>query len=301
MKQTAYDFIKNVDLSGKVYLVTGAYSGLGAITTKALLKANATVIVAGRNADSQKEFLKSIQSQGEINLKDNQIDVGCTLDLSNLASVRRFVTYVKEKYSKIECLVNNAGVMFTPPGKTNDGFEIQFGTNVIGHFLLAKSLVDITSRQVWLSSKAHTRLGAPRIDFDAITEVDESNYNTILRYQQSKLGNILLAKYFNEHYSNIVSVAVHPGIVKTNLGRHMPLSKKLLFMVKHPLAIFSMKEPEEGAATQVMVSIIPDSQLSGGAYYEDCMVSVESESARNMEDAKNLFEYCNQVTRKYQD
>jgi len=301
MKQSAFEITKGKDLSGKVFIITGGYSGLGAITTEALLRANSTVIVAGRNSQSQTSFLEALKSKLDIVFNDNQVDISHTLDLGNLASVRDFATYIKKTYVQIDCLVNNAGVMFTPPGKTKDGFEVQFGTNVIGHFLLAKSLVDITKRQIWLSSKGHTRLGAPRIDLEAITKVDESTYDTTLRYQQSKLGDILLAKYFNTHYSHLTAVSVHPGVVKTNLSRHMSIGKKLLFTLRHPLAIFSMKEPEEGAATQVLTAVMADSELIGGAYYADCAVSQEAESARNMEDAKKLFDLCDSVTKEFQN
>jgi len=301
MKKNAFDLVSDKDLSGKVYLITGAYSGLGAITTEALLRAKATVIIAGRNAQTQATFLHTLKQKPDLIFENQQVDIAHTLDLGNLASVRVFAHYIKETYAQVDCLINNAGVMFTPPGKTKDGFDLQFGTNVIGPFLLAKLLVDMTKRQVWLSSKGHTRLGAPRIDLEAITHIDESNYNTTLRYQQSKLGDILLAKYFHEQYPQLNAVSVHPGVVKTNLGRHMTIGKKLSFMLKHPLAVFSMKEPEEGAATQVMVATIPDVQLVGGAYYAECSVAKEAESARNMDDAKKLFEYCDRVTAKFQN
>ena len=299
-KKSAFDIIKGQDLTDKVFLITGGYAGLGAINTKALLTANATVIIAGRNERTQKSFAANLQNDPTLHIEGHQLDASHTLDLGSLESVRDFARYIKERYPKIDCLINNAGVMFTPPGKTKEGFEVQFGTNVIGHFALAKLLVDITKRQVWLSSKGHTRLGAPRIDLDAITKVDPSDYNTTLRYQQSKLGDILLAKQFDKQYPHLTAVSVHPGVVKTNLGRHMTLGKKLAFMLKHPLAIMTMKEPEEGAATQVMVATIPAAELQSGAYYADCEVSEEAESAKHMEDAKKLFDYCDQAIADFQ-
>lgn len=298
MKNSVFQVVKGQNLSGKVFLITGGYSGLGAISTKALLSTDATVIIAGRSEKSQYEFVKSLQDDPITKL--GKIDASHTLDLGSLESVRNFAKYVKGKYTTIDCLINNAGVMFTPPGKTKDGFEVQFGTNVIGHFLLAKLLVDITKRQVWLSSKGHTRLGSPRIDFDAITKVNEVNYDKVFRYQQSKLGDILLAKQFDKLYSHLSAYAVHPGVLKTNLGRHMSIGKKLAFMIKNPIAIMTMKEPEEGAATQVMVAILPESELHNGAYYADCKVSEETESARNMEDAMKLFDYCDNATKSFQ-
>ena len=293
MKKTAFDFVESLDLSGKVYIVTGAYAGLGAVTTQALVKAGATVILAGRNKRAQAEFVQQF-------LQPSQLDGSHTLELGDLQSVKSFADYVLSNYTQIDCLINNAGVMFTPPGKTKDGFETQFGVNVIGHFLLAKLLVEKTKRQVWLSSRGHIRLGAPRIDLEAVTKVDASNYNTRFRYQQSKLGDILLAKYFNQQYAHLTAVSVHPGVVKTNLARHMSLGKKMALVLRHPLAIMSMKAPEEGAATQVMVATMADAELVGGAYYADCKVTQEAESAQNMEDAKLLFEYCDEVTKAFQ-
>ena len=94
--------------------------------------------------------------------------------------------------------------------------------------------------------------------------------------------------------------SVHPGVVKTNLGRHMSIGKKLAFMIKHPISIMTMKRPEEGASTQVMVAILPEKDLKNGAYYADCKVSEETESARNMDDAQKLFDYCDEATKGFQ-
>ena len=300
MKRTAFDIVENQNLQGKVYLVTGAYSGLGAVTTQALLKAKATVIVAGRNAQLQAEFAKSLKENPEISFDDQQLDASHIIDLGSLESVKDFANYVETNYDQIDCLINNAGVMYTPPGKTKDGFETQMGINVIGHFLLSKILVEKTKRQVWLSSKGHTRQGAPRIDLKAITTVDEAAYDTQLRYQQSKLGNILLAKQFGVEYPHLVSVSVHPGIVRTNLVRNITFTQKLIFALLNPLMVMNMQAPEQGASTQVMVATLPEGQLINGAYYADCKVTKEAESAKNMEDSQKLFAYCNEVTKAFQ-
>lgn len=300
MKKTAYQVIEKYDLNGKVFLITGPYSGLGAVSCKALLHAGATVILGGRSAKSQGEFARSLENDSEINFAPRQLDASHTLDLGDLSSVRDFASYVQASYPQIDCLMNNAGVMYSPPGKTKDGFEIQMGVNVIGHFLLAKYLVDITKRQVWVSSKGHTRLGAPRIDISKIKQLDKENYNPRFRYQQSKLGNILLAKQFAIEYPHLLSVSVHPGLVSTNLSRNINFLQKLVFMFSNPLMMMQIQRPEEGAATQVMLAAIPAAELVQGAYYVDCQVSQEAESARNMEDAKKLFDYCEKVTAAFQ-
>ena len=226
LPKTCFEAVEGVNLTGQTFLVTGAYSGLGAATTKALLKANGTVIVAGRNKKLQDEFVQELGQEYDA----SRVDGSRVLDLADLASVRDFALYVKKTYPKIDCLVLNAGVMNTPAGKTVQGLEVQMGVNAVGHFLLAKLLVPQTARQVWVSSRGHALVGmppnfdyvaAPSIDLDAIDKVgDDASYDGWWRYQQSKLANILLAKQFAAAYPNMVSVAVHPGLVNTNLFRH---------------------------------------------------------------------------------
>lgn len=301
MKKTTYDITKGQDLTGKTFLITGGYAGLGAIHTRALLMANANVIISGRSAQTQAAFAEDLKSDPGVNFEEQPLDASHTVDLGDLASVREFASYIRSTYKSLDGLILNAGVMFTPPGKTKDGFETQMGINVIGHFLLAKMLVGITKRQVWLSSQGHIRFGAPGIDYEAITNVDQANYVSRARYQQAKLGNILLAKEFARRYTHLKAVSLHPGGVKTNLGRHMTLGQKLGMILKHPLMIMSMVEPEVGAATQTMLSILPDAELKNGAYYSDCKVIEEAPSGRDMNDAKKLFDYCEEATKDFQD
>ncbi len=289
-----------VDLEGTVFVVTGGYSGLGAATTEALLCAGATVVVAGRNADTQANYVAGLTSRSDLRIAEHQLDGNKTLDLASLASVRQFADYVSNWYHHVDCLINNAGVMYTPPGRTADGFEIQMGTNAIGHFLLAKLLADKTSRQVWLSSKAHTRHGAPRIDIDAIDSVDERHYSPTKRYQQSKLATILLAKQFAVEYPDLLSVSVHPGVVKTNLSRYSSPWLLLWFALKNPFTVMSMTTPDVGAATQTLVATLPKDDLENGAHYAGCKVIEEAASARNMSDAKRFFDYCDVATRSFQ-
>ncbi len=298
---TAFEVVKGLDLEGEVFVVTGGYSGLGAASTEALLRAGATVVVAGRNAKTQANYIEDLTSRSDLKFAAHQLDGNKTLDLASLASVREFADYVVNWYDRIHCLVNTAGVMYTPAGRTEDGFEIQMGTNAIGHFLLAKLLADKTARQVWLSSKAHTRHGAPGIDIDAIGQVDERNYSPTKRYQQSKLATILLAKQFAIEYPHLRSVSVHPGVVKTNLSRHSSPWLLMLFALKNPLTVMSMKTPDIGAATQILVATMPRDELENGAYYANCQVAEEASSARDMQDAKRFFDYCDVATRSFQE
>ncbi|NND70322.1 MAG: SDR family NAD(P)-dependent oxidoreductase [Rhodothermales bacterium] len=307
LPKTALEAVKGYDLSGKVFLITGAYSGLGAASTRALLSAGATVIAAGRNAKSQADFAAGFSSG------PGTIDAEMTLDLGNLASVRDFAHHIQAKYATIDCLMNNAGVMNTPPGKTSDGFEVQMGTNVIGHFLLAKLLAPQTKRQIWLSSTAHLLIGdppgdvhdhakAPRINLDIIDKVDDQAYDSWHRYQQSKLGNILLAKRFPIEFGHIESCAVHPGVVRTNLSRHM----SIVSILKYVWAAITGKgskilTPEQGARTQTLCAIMHPEDLVPGGYYADCILAREGDSAQHMDDAKRLYDYCDNATRHFQE
>ena len=143
------------NVAGKVFVVTGAYSGIGAETVKALLAEGGSVVLGGRSEKLQSEFVEELQKTYDA----SKIDGGCLLDLGDLESVKKFADYVRNKYESI-VLINNAGVMASPPTTTKQGFESQMGINVIGHFLLSKLLVDKTKRQVWLSSSAHTMVSA---------------------------------------------------------------------------------------------------------------------------------------------
>lgn len=308
--KTATDAVKGLDLSSKVFLVTGAYSGLGAASVEALLKANGKVIIVGRNKSSQDKFVQVLLSNKALNISPDQIDAEQTMDLGDLESVSKFAKYIDGKYNQIDVVMNNAGVMRTPAGKTKDGFEIQMGTNVIGHFLLAKILAPKTKRQVWLSSTGHTLIdeypgdhnleNAPRIDIEAIEEVDTEAYHTWRRYQQSKLGNILLSKQFLNEYPGLNSYSVHPGVVQTNLARHFSLWNKIKAIPKLLSGQVKMTKPEHGASTQVYCSVAPVNELENGAYYADCQVAPSSRASNNEEDAKKLFDYCYEVTKSFQ-
>lgn len=302
-KRTALEVaaLNKANIQGKKFLVTGAYSGIGVETTKALLAMGAKkIVLAGRSQKLQDEFVAELAKTYDA----DRVDGGGLLDLSDLASVKEFAEYVKKNYDSIDVLILNAGIMNTPQGVTKQGIEQQMGVNVVGHFLLAKSLVNITKRQVWLSSSAHTRNGGPRINLGYLKNFSmESEYDGFTAYQQSKLGDILLAKEFSKRYSSIEAAAVHPGVIKTNLGRHFSFFQMAMFFLFHAIpgmikGTFKFKSIEQGAATNVHVASISD--IVNGAYYADCDIAEEYESAKNEEDAKALFEYCDEITKDFQ-
>jgi len=151
-KRTALEAAQlNGNVKGKTYVITGAYSGIGVETTKALLQEGGNVVVGGRNPKLLDEFVVKMKKE----YSEEQVD-GSIIDLGDLESVKVFAKYVNDKYTVIDVLICNAGIMNAPAGVTKNGFESQMGVNVIGHFLLAKALVDKTKRQVWVSSLGHT-------------------------------------------------------------------------------------------------------------------------------------------------
>lgn len=288
-------------------LITGAYSGLGRETVKALLKHSSKMILGGRNPKLQNEFVENLKEEFGEKEVNEKIDGTHNIDLADLESVQAFAKYCDQAYPTINVLICNAGIMNTPPGTTKQGFEQQMGVNVIGHFLLCKELVEKTTRQVWLSSYGHTLRGGSRIDIEAIKtfSVDQKSYDGWKKYQQSKLGNILLAKEFNRRYDGLETASLHPGIIHTGLYKDTGITsfiKMSATMVPAVLTgqLFQVmpKTTSIGAATTVTCATVKN--IQSGGYYSNCYVYPESPAAKNEEDAKALFDYCDQITAPYQ-
>ena len=216
---------------GKTILVTGGNSGIGYYAALALAKVGADVIIAGRNAKRVEQAVRDIKAEGI----EGSIDAGI-VDLASLKSVQEYAEQFRTKYSRLDVLINNAGVMMPPEGATEDGFESQFGINFIGHFALTGRLYDMLkstpgSRVVTLSSIAHR--GA-QIDFDNLRL--EKPYDTRREYYQSKLADIIftleLGRRSDAKGDGVLSVACHPGFTKTELQRHLDpeILGKMTFM-----------------------------------------------------------------------
>jgi NAD(P)-dependent dehydrogenase (short-subunit alcohol dehydrogenase family) len=205
---------------GKTVLITGANSGIGFYAALALASAGADVIMAGRNEDKIRTAIKTIEKENI----SGTIEAGI-VNLADLKSVRSFAESVKKKHTRLDILINNAGVMMTPELKTEDGFELQFGVNFLGHFALTGLLYEMlnttsNSRVVTLSSIAHR--GAT-IDFNNLKI--EKPYDAKREYYQSKLADIIFAlelgNRINLKSDSILSLACHPGFTKTDLQRHL--------------------------------------------------------------------------------
>jgi NAD(P)-dependent dehydrogenase (short-subunit alcohol dehydrogenase family) len=219
--------IENIpDLTGKVAIVTGANRGIGFALAQALSLKRATVILACRNKDKGEDAAKRIQAE-QPDAKDDFI----RLDLSDLTTVKTFTEEFKGRYDRLDMLINNAGIMQVPYGKTAEGFELQFCTNHLGHFLLTGFLLDSLmhtpmSRVITMSSGGH-RFG--KIDFDNLNA--EKGYDRGKAYGQSKLANLLftyeLQRKFEDHHVNAIACAAHPGWTATDLAEHWPMVKML--------------------------------------------------------------------------
>ncbi|MBI1278396.1 MAG: SDR family NAD(P)-dependent oxidoreductase [Anaerolineaceae bacterium] len=204
------------DLTGKTAIVTGANSGLGYETALALAAKGARVIVASRDASKGQVAVKQIEAtrpKGSV--------IFMPLDLADLTAIRQFATQFAGQFKSLDLLINNAGVMHLPYRTTADGFEMQFGTNHLGHFALTGLLLPVLlrtskARVVTVSSGLH-RSG--HINFDDLNA--KSNYSEFRAYSQSKLANLLftyeLQRQFEAHQSDVIAVAAHPGYSATNL------------------------------------------------------------------------------------
>jgi NAD(P)-dependent dehydrogenase (short-subunit alcohol dehydrogenase family) len=208
------------DQSGRVAIVTGSSSGIGYETARVLANRGAEVIIAVRDRAKGETAAKKIRAQNEhahLNVME--------LDLANLASVKNFVDAFRSAYSRLDLLINNAGVMIPPLSKTKDGFELQFGTNHLGHFALTGRLLDLTvktpgARIVNVSSGAH-KYG--RIDFDDLNW-EKRPYKAWRAYGASKIANLyftyLLDRKLKANGYATISTAAHPGWTATELQRH---------------------------------------------------------------------------------
>ena len=244
------------DQTGRVAIVTGANSGIGFETAQVLAAKGATVIMACRNLD------KANPKAEEIRAAHPGCDVEVMeLDLSDLDSVRQFADAFRAKHSRLDLLINNAGIMVPPYGKTAQGFETQFGVNHLGHFALTGSLLDLIvntpgSRIVTVSSIAHL-MG--RIDFSDLNW--EKGYKAQAAYGQSKLANLLFTYELQRHLAaagkDTLAVAAHPGWTSTNLQEHAPSVK---FMNR-----FFGQKPLMGALPTLYAATEPN--VKGAGYY----------------------------------
>jgi len=246
---------------GKIAVVTGANTGLGYETALGLASKDCKVIMACRNGDKAEKAMAEIRK--EVPNADLEF---IKLDLNRLKSVREFAKAYKEKHDRLDLLINNAGLMIPPLMRTEDGFESQFGVNHLGHFLLTNELFPVINRTenarvVSLSSIAHKN---GRIHFDDPNW--EKSYSRSDAYNQSKVACLMFAyelqRRLNDSGSTVISVAAHPGVSDTELGRYIP---KVLYYLFKPITPLFTHHPKEAAKPTLMAAL--DENVKGGDYY----------------------------------
>jgi NAD(P)-dependent dehydrogenase (short-subunit alcohol dehydrogenase family) len=249
------------DLSGRTAIVTGANTGLGLETARALAEHGATVVLAVRNLEKGQAALASIRARR----KDARVALHA-LDLSSLESVRRAAGELAAAHERIDLLVNNAGVMYTPKSRTADGFELQLGTNHLGHFaftglLLPRLLATPGARVVTVSSIGHRIRSA----IDLADLHFEKGYGRVAAYGRSKLANLLftyeLQRRLERAGAKAAALAAHPGMSATELTRNMPAFIRVLEPLLMPLA----QTAAMGALPQLRAATDP--AAVGGQYY----------------------------------
>ncbi|KAI4471453.1 phosphatidylinositol-glycan biosynthesis class f protein-related [Holotrichia oblita] len=257
----------NVKLTGKIVIVTGANSGIGYEISKELCKRGALVVMACR--DKQKALTAIHKIQQELSTKNL---VFMELNLASLSSIKAFADNFKSKFDKIDILVNNAGVSFDDSSNkvTEDGFEIHFGVNHLGHFFLTNLLLDkfvSGSRIIIVSSLLHQK---GKIDFDNLN-LEKPNEAKNL-YANSKLANMYFCKELAKkvYKKGIKVYAVCPGWVLTNLFRNHTRRMLMYFIIIIPAAFLFMRSPKQGAQTPIFCATDPSIENESGCFYRDC-------------------------------
>ena len=244
------------DQTGRVAVVTGANTGLGFDTARMLAERGASVVLAVRNVEKGRQAAARLP--GDVTVQ--------ALDLTSLASIRAAADDLRATHRRIDLLINNAGVMYTPKQSTRDGFEMQFGTNHLGHFALTGLLLDLLlpvpgSRVVTVSSVGHRIRAA--IHFDDLRS--ERSYNRVAAYGQSKLANLMFTYELQRRlaaHGTTAAVAAHPGLSNTELARNSPLIPRLLLTALAPVIA---QKPAMGALPTMRAATDP--AVLGGQYY----------------------------------
>lgn len=291
---TAEEVTQGIDGSALTAIVTGASSGIGAETARVLALRGVHVIMGVRNISAGEQVKETIIKD----VPQAKIDA-LELDLSSLASVRNFASNYNSLGLPLNLLINNAGIMATPFTLSKDKIELQFATNHVGHFLLTNLLLDTMKktacesrkegRIVNVSSRRHKFSYNEGIRFDKIN--DQSGYNGLSAYGQSKLANVLhaneLARHLKAEGVEITANSLHPGAIATNLFRQHSIISGIVDVIgKHV-----MKNVEQGAATTCYVALHPDVKGVSGKYYADCNIAEASPQANDAGLAKRLWDF----------
>src|SRR6478672_1583944 len=313
---TTDDVLSGIDLHGKRILVTGVSAGIGVETARALAAHGAQVTGAARDLEKAEAATAQVRKDAAANGGSFEL---VALDLASLKSVRACADGLLARGDAFDVVIANAGVMATPFGHTVDGFETQFGTNHLGHFVLVNRIAPLIragGRLINLASAGHrfsnVDLGDPNFERTA--------YDPFLAYGRSKTANILFAVAFDQRHRGrgVRAAAVHPGGIRTELGRHMDPShaQSMLEQIDKQLAAegkppYQWKTIPQGAATSVWAAVVASPDEVGGRYCENChvgrvvayttVISVVSEGVRGYaldpQNAEALWNKSEQMVR----
>ncbi|XP_076577542.1 retinol dehydrogenase 12, like isoform X2 [Chaetodon auriga] len=275
-------------LEGKTVVITGANTGIGKETAIDLAKRGAKVIMACRDMDRAQAAMKEVvESSG------SQQVTCMRLDLADSKSIREFAEAINKGEPQLNILINNAGVMVCPYGKTADGFEMQIGVNHLGHFLLTHLLIDLIKRSapariITVSSMAHS-FGS--INLEDINS--EKSYNKSGAYSQSKLANVLFNRLLAKKLegTGVTTYSLHPGVIQTDLWRHLSGPQRFVMKMVSPFT----KSPVQGAQTTIYCAVEPSLEKESGGYYSDCAPASCSAAAKDDDMAQKLWELSCQL------
>jgi NAD(P)-dependent dehydrogenase (short-subunit alcohol dehydrogenase family) len=274
---TTEDVLSGIDLKGKRVLVTGVSAGLGVETARSLAAHGAQVLGAARDLNKAKSATAQVRKDAAANGGSFEL---VELDLNNLKSVRACADRLLAKAEPLDVVIANAGVMATPFGHTADGFETQFGTNHLGHFVLVNRIAPLIrtgGRLINVSSAGHRYAN---LDLDD-PNFERTPYDPMVAYGRSKTANILFAVAFDERHRDrgVRAAAVHPGGIQTELTRYQDPSRieQMIDRINEQRAAqgkgpFQWKTIPQGAATSVWAAVVAPAEEIGGQYCEDCHV-----------------------------
>jgi len=282
---TAEDVTSGVSLAGKTVLVTGCNSGLGLEAMRVLALRGAHVIGTSR---TQAKAVAAGRSVGGVT-------TGLACELADPQSVRACIAAIQQQGHRLDAIIANAGIMALPKLETAFGYELQFFTNHIGHFMLVTGLRDALKpdgRVVMLSSALHTTAPVGGIDFDNLD--GKKGYKPWAFYGQSKMANLLFAKELARRFQPgaKTAYAVHPGVILTNLGRSMGSMTRTIFNTVGPL--FTKTIPQ-GAATEVFCAVNPKATKFSGEYLADSNVAKPRAEANDPALAKKLWDLSESI------
>ncbi len=285
---TAEQVTENLSLVGKTILITGVNSGLGFEAMRVLAMRGAHVIGTARTEQKATDAAKQVT--GKV--------TGLACELADPKSVQSCVETVKRMNLKLDAIICNAGIMALPKLEKAFGYELQFFTNHIGHFILVTGLIDSlteTGRVVMLSSDAHRSAPIGGIEFDNLS--GEKSYGAWSAYGQSKMANILFAKELSRRFNvtKKTANALHPGVIKTNLARSMNPIAVIAFQMAGPLFL---KTIAQGAATEVYVAVNPGVAAVSGEYFSDSNVAKPRFEAEDPALAAKLWSVSEEIVRK---